>query len=1699
MTTSPIALTEELQRFRKKLLDLSLRNPLLSYRYSQRRTIPLPKIDADALYQALVEDEQQLPLIPIPDPQPPVEENNLPPGSPPTPAPGTAGNRPHRSPPQPSENATTASSRTTDRSNASFPNSSSEDAPPASPVPSESSAEDSEAGNARQERIEPLECLQTEIVESRLEPICRNILSVARTAIEETGINYLHLAIGFLRWNESTGSTGELKRAPLILVPVALHRTLRPTGGMEFQLAWNEDEVVDNACLRKKLETDFAIELPRLEEEESPSGYCKRVEAAITSQAKQWHVEVDSAVGFFSFHKLAMYSDLDPSNWDASQAIAQESLADRLFGGSEEPVGTNLYAGDYDVDRHQLAKTIELPLDADSSQHSAITDIAAGRNLVIEGPPGTGKSQTIANAIAHAVEQGKTVLFVAEKLAALEVVHKRLAHAGLGNYCLELHGHSLAPRQIFDSLAQRLTLPTPQPPQNLVDPSQWESCREKLESYREASSRPTGPYNEPLHQLLWRIVQLRQQGAPIARDLPTNPQIDRTGFEEAIQALEAFALASSRYDQPQKSAWWGFRPEDLSPSASEQLPERLETLRSYASPLDQLHHNLLPLFANNPKAMQDFLANADAAKLKQLSDQGPATPPVPWSTFADPAVTLELEKASQYHCAWRQLQQQLEQAVIPGDRSWHQVAEELEVYPIQLLQSLPSAITMRHGAEAIAWIDHTITLLDKLRKRSDRLKAGGFGHAARLEDVEHAQQTLRLIEHSAIDGLTFIPTSWFSDASRKLVIESMKLASALQEEEASLKDIFHLPSVPASDRLSFLIKKFQHHGNSWLRWLSGEFRKVCKELQSFSTFPRSYRLQQKVESLQRLETFLSRSRQLDSDPQLAKLLGDQFQGRSSNWSAIKSYWDWLHTARRQGLDARRINDLLSQRDVLMRDHPALDIRQEIQELEGQFQASAAKVLGFTPDDARGTTFDELHQLLAEHLRNLKMLVEWGRQLRGGAQSRLEDLAATIQLAKKWLAAHQQLEEKRQASGVVASFVQAIDDAAFDDAPFFSWLQEARKAGLSHQLLQQIDRTGIEPTMVILADAAKNDPLLRKQWDQKLLEIVPLEARVLHWMASHQADGTPRIGFIAMLDGLKSERQRLPDWLAFCRTLQRCRRSGVEAFALAASIDRIAEDQLSLCYQATCLSDVAERALRESGIGTNFTALEMEDLRRNFQRLDRLVRESKSIGIARAAHLRSIPEGNAKGRVGEYTELALIRHEVTKKKRHCRIRDLVQRAGNALQGLKPCFLMSPLSLAKYLPAQSLQFDLVVMDEASQIRPEDAMGAILRARQLVVVGDPKQLPPTSFFDKIEEDLEDDEATQMDNAESILEVAQRSFQPYRRLRWHYRSQHESLIQFSNTSFYDEDLVIFPSPKSLQDGYGVFHHHVENAACVHGENLVEAQAIVEAICKHAMEQPELSLGVAAFNQKQSELIDGLLAKACSNDPHLAQRITQLREGDDGLFIKNLENIQGDERDVIFISYTYGPDPKSGKVFQRFGPINSAMGWRRLNVLVTRSRKRMEVFSSLHPHDIHSGPDKSRGINAYRSFLEYCIEGKVREAGSESGREPGSPFEESVARVIATTGLEPVFQVGVAGYFIDIGVRRRERDRSFLLGIECDGATYHSSKSARDRDRLREEIIRARGWNLYRIWSTEWFLNQAAEEERLRRTLAEIIARQPS
>ena len=303
------------------------------------------------------------------------------------------------------------------------------------------------------------------------------------------------------------------------------------------------------------------------------------------------------------------------------------------------------------------------------------------------------------------------------------------------------------------------------------------------------------------------------------------------------------------------------------------------------------------------------------------------------------------------------------------------------------------------------------------------------------------------------------------------------------------------------------------------------------------------------------------------------------------------------------------------------------------------------------------------------------------------------------------------------------------------------------------------------------------------------------------------------------------------------------------------------------------------------------------------------------------------------------------------------------------------------MAQYLEPGKIEFDLVVMDEASQIRPADAIGAIARANQLVIVGDPHQLPPTSFFERLGGDEYAEDAYAVTDTESILDVCMTIY-PKRRLRWHYRSRHESLIAFSNNRFYDDDLIVFPTNQKNESVYGVKHHYIEGATYLKGRNRDEATAVVHAIINHIRNCPGESLGVATFNREQSELMLDVLERFQKNDQWLEKQLKELENSNEPFFIKNLENVQGDERDVIFISTTYGPDPASGQVYQRFGPITEEVGWRRLNVIITRAKKRVEVFTSMRSTDVRPTESSSRGVRALKEYLEYAEKGLLTDPG---------------------------------------------------------------------------------------------------------------------
>ena len=571
---------------------------------------------------------------------------------------------------------------------------------------------------------------------------------------------------------------------------------------------------------------------------------------------------------------------------------------------------------------------------------------------------------------------------------------------------------------------------------------------------------------------------------------------------------------------------------------------------------------------------------------------------------------------------------------------------------------------------------------------------------------------------------------------------------------------------------------------------------------------------------------------------------------------------------------------------------------------------------------------------------------------------------------------------------------------------------------------------------------------------------------------------------------------LNTWLDYIKVRRRLTNEGMDQVLAKLESNQIDSERLSDVVQMVVMHQLATEILNEEPYLAEFTGLEQAAIQERFREYDRKLLKLQRAKIAYRAARSNPPAGNASGKVSEYTETSLIKHESGKKTRHIAVRALVDRAGRAIQALKPCFMMSPMSTAQYIAPGSFEFDVVVMDEASQIRPEDALGAIARGKSLIVVGDPKQLPPTAFFSKVAGDDSDDDTVALEESESILESAMPMFKT-RRLRWHYRSRHESLIAFSNTHFYNSDLVIFPSPYSSSPEFGIRYHFVKRGRFNRGKNAEEARAIAKSALDHMRNSPDESVGVVAMNAEQRTEIEMHIEQLIKDDPGYRQAYDKCSASEESLFVKNLENVQGDERDVIMISLTYGPAEVGGKVHQNFGPINKDVGWRRLNVLFTRSKKRMHIFSSMTSGDISITPTSKKGVHAFRSFLEYCETGHLYQA-SVTNRPPDSDFEIAVMDALRKHGYGCEPQLGVAGYYLDLAVRDPGDPGRFLMGIECDGATYHSAKSARDRDRLRQEILESLGWKIKRIWSTDWFKNPEAQLQPILNELAKLRSADP-
>lgn len=1653
-----------LEKIRTRLLDLTNRNRLLNFRHSAASMLRIVDTGLNSIFEYLAAGDK-LAFMPVPDAPMRFEED------------GSDGESPRKKP-QPGEYAKTIGW-------------------PAS----------HELDPEWEERVPKI--LPVLHYTQGLETLTRKISSAAKTAIEESGTNMLYMIFGFLEWYEAEDS--QIPRlAPLLTLPVALERSSAKGKGFECTLEYSGDDFTTNLSLAEKLRRDFGLELPAVEDEDSPHSYFSRF-GPLLDRNPRWRIRRQVTLSLLSFGKLLMYRDLDPSTWPEGN-IANHPLVRDLFEGRKST--RVVHAPEYLIDDPALESVVpEVILDADSSQHSALIDALQGRNVVIEGPPGTGKSQTITNLIAAALVKGKTVLFVSEKLAALEVVRRRLDEVGLGLFCLELHSHKTQKHALLNDVTARLNARG-----GFKEPRDFDELRSVVERRKRALTQYVGLMNgvagifgATTFEVLWARDRHHQElPIPLRQGLnavllPGLKQFSRARYEEALKFLSVYGghLAGIKGVAPNPDEHpWSWVGKGLNFDEEVKLLDLLGSLSNAFREAISLRHTLAETTGILPDDGIDGLLKASELgnALPQANDPAlamllePCRNPAVRSLLRDFAGKLE---------AIRECDSAVRAGIAAGDSAGF--LSEASV--TRLGQTLEAVQDLNLETADLAQLSD---LLDRARAAAKVLRESAASYARvqqilgskldfNTEGVDVLAHCVRLIETAPFEVLYLRAPQMEAEGFRPRLREAAEEAAALSKQHSELDRRFNL----ALAREFAGASQLRDHADIingagfWQVWFTRSYRMAVKTHARISRDPSRVERSLMTGNLLTVHTYLLQRRAFDANQNLHAALAPHFRGVETQWNELQRLADWyeqiLLTIPEDGHDLRNL--LLKSRTERLRAVKAelagiTDLRKGLESIP-----LALASVSTIPRMTEPRSLNETGKALQSVEDDLEALISTLSHSGMRKELRLFEVRSLLVAAKNY---------REHAASVLNSSAIQILGASFagcatDPRPIKEAVEFAHAVAGSG--LPEKAQEFLLCSQYLANLSGFRDTLSRLHRVGEDLKSTCIDVRSLTDSAVWPlVEGESLTGALAKVNALQQGRELLTPWLHFVRMRLAARDQGVDRLTTLADRGALEPQDLIPAFRFVFHNTLSHALFAENPALSEFNGITQDLARTQFAEADRkailLFRERAAAILDR----RPVPSGNGTGPVRSWTNLALIMNETNKQMRHIPIRQLVRRAGAALQALKPCFLMGPLSVAQYLTPGEIRFDLVVMDEASQLKPEDAIGAIARGGQIVIVGDPKQLPPTNFFQTafVDPDEEEDgeSRTVAEEGESILDVASTLYQPVRRLRWHYRSRHHSLIAFSNREFYQGDLIVFPSAFHEDPSLGVKYQPVSDGVYDGGRNPREAAVIVEAVLQHMRMNPGESLGVVAMNLEQRDLIEELLDQKLHTEPFAIAFQNQMNMGAEPFFIKNLENVQGDERDVIFISVTYGPDPR-GNQYMRFGPVNSASGHRRLNVLFTRAKRRIEVFSSVDPDRIQVNPNSTWGLRAFKHYLTFARTG-VLDAADGAGGEAESDFELAVGAVLKEHGYTVDAQVGVAGFSIDLGIRHPAKPGAYVLGIECDGATYHSSRSARDRDRLRQEILENLGWKIHRVWSTDWFKSRNTEIKRLLERVEKLLAGDP-
>jgi very-short-patch-repair endonuclease len=1499
--------------------------------------------------------------------------------------------------------------------------------------------------------------LQTLLLPETLSSRMQKIYGKQREFQEERGLRVTYLVLGYLWWTlPDAQSSDDAYKSPLVIVPVQIDRQRSKEG--EIYSITQSSEPEFNPVLKQKLEVDAGLELPEMLDSISDGeldieSLFSLVQGIQPRRIQTWEIKREATLGIYPFQGLELHHDLRTDDIDFSEfGVLRQLMVGREANSSESNDWSTV-----EFDTEQSDSIVpHLVLDADSSQYLALMKVASGENVALEGPPGSGKSQTIVNAIANALHDGKRVLFVAQKMTALEVVYARLQALNLEKFVLPMRGSKTDTKGFYDALKERLDMERQQSPQQIpLFRHRLRQQRDQLASYISLITDRIEGTEITAHQLMGLTVQ----HSSVIETLPLslrNVKIDLAEY------APDFGLPHFISCQQDIISW------------AEQLGEAQIPNDSPWSDadLEKINYDRI-----NQAVTTGDVFNLQLSKSIEELDDDVANVIVP---ILETHNADDIENAIFLGQKWKQT----------ADQNWHRL--------------------IAHSQTVLEPLNEMIKVLSELREISNEIKRSDSVIA---ECGEKSRELHLLVSYLQINGVKDCanPTidSLLSKNNQRLELfrkavadyERLVLIGLPVSPRSFHEAVTALESLKNDSELLPLLRLMQ------ISEVIAELDKAHRCLRSIYGVLDHSQTVPSVKTIRAVQTTLANTGFFGR-------LGTNFK------SAVRDAVSWLgidqkSAVKREGLVAQ-LNELLESVKALS-ELSVVDpsIALTFDSVQGFKQRQAAlnelvvrsKSIGlqeeFIARFASEPLVAELHTFLRQEERlessDWRFLEDESKDLKGKVDFANEHLEALISassfcyqhgltqtnqinrarvLGEKWTVLTQQTTALGKQIGldpivpelsVLHSYVQLLN-AVTSYSPL-----------LLEQAFGESDNTINKSIVSILPLAKPVQSVMQALTEGKG---VSTQDRPSVWaaknvVAAHLGD---KLGF----DGL----------IQRGNTLRLAGKSGFGQLLRAIETENRLEDVRTL---APAIIVHYIKGLFDQQFGSQlleYSGTTLDSARRKLQEVDRQLGELAPRAVSAKTFENASPAaGIGFGPRSGYTDMALIKHELAKQ-RKLPPRKLLKRARNALSELFPCWMMVPSAVAQFLPREEF-FDLVIIDEASQMTPETSISALMRAGQALISGDTNQLPPTNFFQGLSGGTEDADEDIDTSEESILELANTQFHPKHRLQWHYRSRHESLIAFSNHYVYDNELVIFPSPVRNLRSMGVSLVQI-NGTFHRGINPVEAQVIFEHIIRFMREQPDRTLGVVVMNQSQMEQLEAMVVREAETDRAVAAYIDRWAKKDEGLerfFVKNLENVQGDERDVIFIGTTYGRDP-NGKFYQRFGPINGPSGKRRLNVLFTRAKEQIVTFTSI-PLEIYQPDQNNEGARLLKLWLQYSSTKRLGESvlQSETGGIPDSPFEEHVISAIESVGYKAIPQVGVSNYYIDIGVKHPDYPLGYICGVECDGATYHSAKSARDRDRLRQEVLERLGWELYRIWSTDWFRDPYGQTERLKDYLDRLLA----